>query len=434
MDINTIKAEASRLRDKLEKLLNNPDGLTKQEYQEATETQHRLEELKHQASLHKNLAEVDSWLKEPTNPFNPAPTKEVKTGYQVGGLTERQLNAITSNEYTEAFVKMLRGGVHSPTMTHSESKTLQEGYDQYGGFLVPDQLHNELTSKKPAPTSVVDLVRWVDAGRDAISFPRVDYTTNDTYTNPMRWSHTGELPSSAADVTSTTYGMTKIDVHTFMARETVSKDMIEDSAFDIMSFVTSRLYEAARLQTEDMILNGTGIEQPVGILPNAGGSVGNQTMPTTGSLGTIITGDKLIDLAYAIPAQYDNNCRWVFNKGNTARGIASLKDQNDRYLFGYGMGDSGLAGGRPTELLGYNFAYSPFMPDAFSSNGASGVSAAKAIIFGDFSGYVAVRRGPMSIVPLNEVGAHLNVTYLQGRWRFGGCPLESWKMIVGKLS
>lgn len=437
--LNNLKSEAKVIKSKLDALLNLPaNELTKAQTADAAQYMQQLKDIKQKVELYSDHEEVKSWLSEPANPFSHTISKESTTieEYEdkVYKANPRQMKAVTSTAYKQAFQKYLRGGQYASDMTTDEFKTLQEGTDHSGGFLVPWDMHNELVTKKPAPTSILDYCRTLDCSRDAISVPRVDYTTNDIYTTPMRLQHTGEIPASEATVTSANFGATKIDIYTNMAVENVTRDMLEDSAFDIMGFVSARLYETARIQQENAIINGTGVEEPVGLLVSPGGYVGNQAQPASASLGTIITGDKLIDMAYAVPSQYDNNCRWLFNKSNTARGIAQLKDSNNRYLFGYGLGDSGLAGGRPSELLGYPFTYSANMPNAFTSNGASGNTAGTCpVAFGDFSGYYLARRGALSIQVLYEPKATLNQVQIVARHRYGGAVIEPWKMIIGKL-
>lgn len=438
-NLTNLKSEAKSIKGKLDTLLSIPAGeLSKAETQSAAEYMQQLKDIKQKIELYNDQEDIKSWLSEPSNPFSHTISKESTTiGEFEDGIfraNPRQMKAVTSTAYKQAFFKYVRGGQYASDMTQEEFKTLQEGTDHSGGFLVPWETHSELVSKRPAPTSIIDYVRTIDCSRDAISVPRVDYTTDNIYTNPMRLQFTGEIPASEATVTSTNFGATKIDVFTNMAVENVTRDMLEDSAFDIMGFVTARLYESARLQQENAIINGTGVEEPVGLLANPGGLVGNQAQPASASLGSMITGDKLIDMAYSIPAQYDNNSRWLFNKSNTGRGIAQLKDQNDRYLFGYGLGDSGLAGGRPSELLGYGFTYSSNIANAFSTNGASGNTAGTyPIVFGDFSGYYLARRGALSIQVLYEPKATLNQIQIVGRHRYGGACIEGWKLSVGKI-
>jgi HK97 family phage major capsid protein len=48
--------------------------------------------------------------------------------------------------------------------------------------------------------------------------------------------------------------------------------MIEDSAFDILGWLTSKFRETADVVTEDSIINGSGIGKPKGILANPAGT------------------------------------------------------------------------------------------------------------------------------------------------------------------
>lgn len=445
--LNELKKDAISKGEKYQKLLSQGNELSSNELKEAGELSAQLKELRAKIEVHKDAAEIKNWLGT-TNAFNFSPNKadeaQVTTDKNgnihvaLKGLTDQQRNAVCSNSYKDAWNQYIRVG--RDRMSMDAYKTLQEGQDISGGFLVPEQIQVDLVQKRPGMSSLSDKVRRLQTGRDSLVVPRNNYTANDTYTSPIRLTQTGEVPSSstAANVTDPTFGQTKIDVYTYLATETMTKDMLEDSLFDINGFISEKFSETTRLQTENLIINGTGAGQPIGILANPGSTVGNQTQPAVINSGIDavngIKPDGLVKLAYALEPQYDGNACFIMNKTNTARGLFQLKDSNNRYLFAQGYQDSGLAGAKPKELLGYEYLYSNLMPNGYTSDGASGNLNTYPIVFGDFSGYYLVERVGLTIQVLDQPLATQNQIQLVGRYRFGGAPVEDWKMKVLKVA
>lgn len=352
--------------------------------------------------------------------------EQLSLAYEEGilGLSAQQQQIISTKEYKHAFRNYIRKGLTE--ITSLERKTLQEGTDSQGGFLVPEDVLNMILSKSPTPTRVSGYVSQLTTSRDQLLIPRTVYTTDDLYSTGIRTTWTGEIPSSSTvhRVTDPVFGQLRIPVHTNMMSLPLTNDMIEDSAFPIVRWASEKFNETIDLLKDNMIINGTGSGQPAGILLNPDGT-DQPAVVVTGSAAAL-TADGIIDLAYSLPEQYDMNARFLFNKTASGKAIAKLKDSDNRYLFGYGMGDNGLAGGRPTELVGYQYSYSGFMPSPAANTFP--------LIFGDFRGYILLNRIGFSIQVLRETYAELNQIVLLGRIRFGGQVAESYKLKIQKCS
>jgi HK97 family phage major capsid protein len=353
--------------------------------------------------------------------------RQLSVAYEEGdlGLDKKTLGAISSKAYHEAFRNYLRRGKDGLGAT--DFKTLQEGTDSAGGFLVPEDMMNTIISKQPTPTRVSGLVTGLTTGRDSLSIPKVNYATDDLYTSGIRVTKTGEVPASSTvhRVTDPVFGMVKIPVHTFMMSMPLTNDMVEDSAFSLAAWVAGKFSETVDLLFDNEILNGNAIGGPAGILLNPGGA-DQPAIVVSGNAGTL-TPDGIINLAYSLPEQYDVNARFILNKTNTGAAIATMKDTANRYLFSTGdYGGAGIATARPTSLVGYPYVFSGFMPNV----GAN----AFPIIFGDFGGYYLVNRVGFSVQVLRELYSELNQIVVLGRLRFGGQVAEPWKLKIQKVS
>lgn len=342
-----------------------------------------------------------------------------------GMWTDSQFKATRSKEYKASFRNYTRRGFAG--ISDAERKVLSEGSDQAGGFLVPEEMLNRIIQRQAAPTRLPGLVETINVSRDSVMIPKVNYATDDIYTTGIRVTWTGEIPSSSTvhRVTEPVFGATRIPVYTAMLSLPLTNDLVEDSIFPLVSWAAGKFAETNDLVREDKILNGTGIGQPSGILLNPGGT-DQPAVVNTGSAATY-TADGLIDLAYAVPEQYEDNLRFVFNKTSSAKTISKLKDSANRYLWGMGEQDSGLmAPAIRRNLLGYPVTFSAFMPNI----GANTYPA----IFGDLKGYMQVNRVGFSVQVLRELYAETNQIVLLGRVRFGGAPIEPWRMKIQKCS
>ena len=105
----------------------------------------------------------------------------------------------------------------------------------------------------------------------------------------------------------------------------------------------------------------------------------------TGVDGGFDGGEAIIDLVYALGAQYRANGTFVMNS-KTAGAVRKLKDADGRFLW-----SDGLAAGEPARLLGYPVLIAEDMPDIASD--------AMAIAFGDFNaGYTIAERPDLRVL------------------------------------
>jgi HK97 family phage major capsid protein len=438
-----------RAQDRLREVVNEANELAakgvldKDESAKLEALLHESDSLKAQIDNVSKLSRLNEWAGESTGSpplvtggptiraITPAGATEVKRSPsridmldQYGeGLWDAKTHEKTgTDEYRNAFKSYMRG-----KSTMGELKVLQEGADTSGGFLVPADILNRVIAREPTPSRVAGLVTQLQTSRDQLVIPKIVYTADNLYTTGMRVTWTGEIPSSSSvhRVTDPVFGQVTVPIFTAMMSLPITNDMIEDSSFPIISYASGKFGETIDLLRDNMIINGTGLGQPAGILVNPGVGDDQPAVVTSGSSSTL-TGNGLIDLAFALPEQYDDNARFLFNKTSTAKAIAQLKDSDGRYMWGAGLQDSGLmAGWKNRDLLGYPVVMSGFMPDIAAS--------AWPIIFGDFSGYYLVNRIGFSVQILKELYAETNQILLLGRVRFGGITAEPWKLRIQQI-
>jgi HK97 family phage major capsid protein len=197
-----------------------------------------------------------------------------------------------------------------------------------------------------------------------------------------------------------------IPVHDVMAETFLSRNVVEDSAVDLVSELTTAFAEATAIDEDNQFLTGDGVGKPTGILING-------TTPDTGvstvnsGAAAAVTADGLIDLEYEIPSQYRANCIWITAR-SSVREFRQLKAGDGHYLWG-----SPDLTGEPATFDGFPIAEQEIMPAIAAS--------AYPVLFGDPAGYRIVDRIGMTVERyLDASTARINQVLYIMRRRLGG--------------
>lgn len=157
----------------------------------------------------------------------------------------------------------------------------------------------------------------------------------------------------------------------------VSRELIEDSAIDIVGFLARAAGRALGVATGAYYVTGTGSTQPQGI-------ANSPTAGVTGGAGSGLTvlANDLISLYHSVLPGYRSNGYWVMNDA-TAAFIRKIRDDTGGAGLGNYVWQPGLTAGAPDTLLGRPVVFDPNMP-VMAINAYS-------IAFGDFSEYFVIR-------------------------------------------
>ena len=180
-----------------------------------------------------------------------------------------------------------------------------------------------------------------------------------------------------------------IPLHELSALPKASQRLLDDAAFDIEGWLAGRIADTFARAEARAFVDGDGIDKPRGFLTHP--KVPEDEW-SWGSLGYVAAGgglggvpDALVDLVYALGAQYRANGTFVMSS-KTAGRVRKLKDGDGRFLW-----SDGLAAGEPARLLGYPVLVAEEMP-AIEDGGF-------AVAFGDFAaGYTIAERPDLRIL------------------------------------
>ncbi|MCR8546587.1 phage major capsid protein [Salipiger sp. P9] len=196
--------------------------------------------------------------------------------------------------------------------------------------------------------------------------------------------------ADASETGTPTIDRISIKLHELSALPKASQRLLDDSAFDIETWLAGRIADKFSRAEAAAFVSGDGDDKPRGFLDhaavdNAVWTWGNLGYVPSGVDGAIGDGDAIIDLVYALGAEYRAKASFVMNS-KTAGALRKLKDADGRHLW-----SDGLAAAEPARLMGYPVLIAEDMPDI--------VANAFAIAFGDFSaGYTIAERPDLRVL------------------------------------
>lgn len=301
------------------------------------------------------------------------PVNRPITAKPLNGRTEDEKTGRASEEYKKNFWNVMRSKMPLPAV----SNALQIGTDSEGGYLVPDEFERTLIEALEEENIFRKLAKIIKTSSGDRKIPVVASKGSAFWIDE----------EAAYTESDSSFGQVSIGAYKLGTMIKVSEELLNDSVFDLESYIAREFARRIGAKEEEAFFNGDGEGKPLGILAASGGA---QTGVTAAS-ATAVTADELIDLFYSLKAPYRKNAVWVLND-STIKVIRKLKDNNGQYLW-----QPGLTAGAPDTILGRKIQTSAYMPAV--------AAGAKTIAFGDFSYYWIADRQGRSFKRLNELYA-----------------------------
>ncbi len=265
-----------------------------------------------------------------------------------------------------------------------EGKALSTAVSADGGYLVDPQTAETIQSALNSTASLRSIANVVNV--EATSYDvLIDHTDVGagwaTETDP-----TAETGTPSIDRIT-------IPLHELSALPKASQRLLDDSAFDIEGWLAGRIADKFSRAEAASFVSGDGIDKPTGFLTHTAVDDATWTWNNLGYIATGVDGDfngvnpadSIIDLVYALGAQYRAGATFIMNS-KTAGAVRKMKDADGRFLW-----SDGLAAGEPARLMGYPVLIAEDMPDIGSGT--------TAIAFGDFgAGYTVAERPDLRVL------------------------------------
>ena len=185
----------------------------------------------------------------------------------------------------------------------------------------------------------------------------------------------------------------------------VSRELIEDSGVDIMSFIAGQVGQSLGFSVNTALTTGTGTVEPNGLISRAGSAlVGTSLNPTA---------DNLIDLVYSV----DSSGRRLAGSGfqmnsSSIANVRKLKDSAGQYLF-----QPSLSAEARDLLLGYPIFENPAM--------ATAASAVKPVIFGHLPSYYVRQVGGIKLDRSDDFAFNTDLVTFRATFRVDGNLIQT---------
>ncbi len=283
-------------------------------------------------------------------------------------ITESVSDGSETKEQAEerAFVEYLRSGKAMELETRADSNwTPSEN-----GAVIPSSIANKIIEKIVEISPIYGLATKYNVG-GSLSIPYYDESTG---------SVTMEYADEFTDGDAKAGKLMSITLNGYLARAIckVSKKLINNSQFDILSYVVGKVAEACVKWIDEQLINGTAgkIE---------GLSTSKQVL--TAKLADKIEADELIELQDKIPDAYQGNAIWIMSRA-TRTAIRKLKDGQGNYLLNKDA----------TTKWGYSLFGKPvYIADCIKQEAGK-----PAVYYGDFSGLAVKTAESVNIEVLRE--------------------------------
>lgn len=262
-------------------------------------------------------------------------------------------------------------------LTPEQAKALSIGSDPDGGYTVTPEMSNRIVERQfeMSPMRQVVTVENINSSSYAILDDPEEYSaarTSEGNTNGT--SNTGQI------------GRREIVAHMLEARPKATQEMVEDSMWDIESYIANKIAKKFARVEADEFINGDGVGHARGITTYTSGTTWGSTIEqiTSGANGSA-TYAQLATIATSLKEGYYANAQWLLHR--TLIGKILGLSGNDTPLW-----IPSISVGQPSTLLGYpvRFAQDFATPATNSLSGA----------FGDFrAAYTWVDRRGITVRP-----------------------------------
>ena len=285
---------------------------------------------------------------------------------------------------SSAFSKYLRHGMGS---LNAQERSLMEkrgtstqvvGTDSLGGFLVPQEFSNELDVATLFTGEVERLAKKLNtASGGLLDYPTVDDTGTDAIL-------TNE--SSAVTTADMTFANKQLSAYNYSSLVKVSAQLLQDSAFDLNSFLVEAMGERIARATNSAFTTGDASSKPQGIVTGS-------TKGADAGTATAISADDILNLIYSIDASYRNKPSFgLMAHDNIIAAIRALgvDASNDFPIF-----IPSLEVGQPDRVMGIPIYVNNDMDSSIATT-------KKTLLAADFSKYVVRNAGGVQFLRLNE--------------------------------
>lgn len=235
---------------------------------------------------------------------------------------------VFDREHKHAFNDYIRKG-NEHGLRQFEAKSMSVSADADGGYLVPDEIDQEIGRRLSAPCPIRSISSVRQVSTSVLKKPFAQ--------NGMAVGWVGET-AARPETSSAQLVELQFPTMELYAMPAATSSLLEDAAVDIDSWITSEIEAAFAEQEGSAFVNGDEVNKPTGFLSastvdDASWSWGNLGYVATGVDGAFASdpSDGLIDTIYSLKAGYRQNAKFVINRKAQST-IRKFKDADGNYM------------------------------------------------------------------------------------------------------
>jgi HK97 family phage major capsid protein len=272
----------------------------------------------------------------------------------------------------------------------ADLKALSVGSDPDGGYLVTPDTTGRIVKRIYETSPMRQVASVMSIGTDTVE------GLNDLGENGFAWS--GET-ATRSETTTAQIGKWSIPVHEATSHVTATQKVLEDARLDLEGWLAEKSADRIARGENTAFITGDGMAKPRGITtyPTAATADASRAWGTFEHLNTGANGafrtrsgdtnpvDDLVNVIYALKAQYRTNASWMTSRG-VLREARKLKDGQGNFIW-----QPAAVAGQPSALLGFPIVEAEDMPAL--------ATASLSMAFGDFrEAYQIVDRIGLSVL------------------------------------
>lgn len=321
------------------------------------------------------VEELNSTIKSLSEARSLEITEPVVSKTNTEGSPQKEERKIADEE--RAFVEYLRSGkameirAEGDTSSTTPAAPADSNWTpDANGAVIPSSIANKIIEQVKNISPIYAMSSKYNV-RGTISIPYYDETDGKI---------TVGYQEEFSEITATSGKLKSISLSGFLvgALTKVSRSLMNNAQFDILSYVIGKLAEAVALWIDNEVINGT----PGKI---AGLSSAKNVITSASANGVSV--DELIDLQDEVPDVYQPNCIWVMSR-KMRSAIRKLKDGDGNLLLNKDA----------TSKWGYTLLGKPvYISDAIVMEKGK-----PAIYYGDFSGLAVKMTENLNVEVLRE--------------------------------
>lgn len=328
----------------------------------------------------KDLDQIDTGIEDIQNQL-PGATRDGDDGLERGDTAagdgqrnERRyddMGRVIARNYEEAFNEFLRSTDPGMTGLNPQTQQILRNHAMGGNAMTPEMQRVLRAQSVGTPSAGGYTVpegfgdRIVETMVDYGGVARIAFNLDTDSGNPIPFPTNDDTGNSGALLSENTqdseqdltFGTKQLDAYMFTSNIVrVSFQLLQDSAFDMNSYLARKLGERIGRATASYYATGTGTAQPEGVVTGAGTGV-------TAAADEAIVFNDLSNLEHSVdPAYRRMGCHFLFND-NTLKALQQTADSEGRPLW-----LPAVASSAPATIYGYPYEIDQDIADIGDSN------------------------------------------------------------------